>query len=168
MAKRKRKARQTRTIELVDGKIRLTVPGSYRKLVPEELTQLVSESKGDVCGLRDTQGSATIIAEAQRLGLIASKVGKPQIVCQNSERSLAKALAGHDFVCDGFFETKVAGEAASGYRYHYQADVPLFGELVCVRHGCLMLTLTVSDARAKQRRVSPIFEGVLASVTFAE
>ena len=166
MAKRKRKVRQTRTIELLDGQIRMTVPGSYRKLTPEELEKLVVGSKGDVCGLQDTQGTTRVIAEAQRLGLLASRVGKPGIVCQNSERKMAQALFAHDYELDGFFETTVAGEQAAGYRYHYMGDVALFGQMVVVRSGRLLLSLSVVDSRQRERRVLPAFEAMLASVTF--
>lgn len=168
MAKRKKKVRQTRGVELLDGRIHMSVPGSYRRLTAEELAKLVSGAKGDVQGFRDTQGNTTLVAEAQRLGFLASKVGRPQLVCQNSERGMARSLAANGYELEGFFEKEVAGEQATGFLYHYVGDVAFFGEMVSVRSGKILLTLTVADARAKERRTLQAFDAVLASIAFGE
>lgn len=153
---------------LINGELRLAYPEGFRELDAGEIAQVFNDGYPDRRGIRDEERHALLIVAWKVSGEKVTKLASTKSLAERAEKLLAKGYrkARVPYGCHGFFESRLCGEEAWGFRYDYAVQgVEQTAETVIFKNGACCYTLQYTTRTANAPENLEAYESILASLT---
>ena len=104
---------------VVNGEISIDIPEGFRILNGEELNALYADSNPNRWGMTDDERHMVVSIFWHKNNPLLTLLAGAKDACKATERKLSKALRGHEYVLEGFFQRSLCGKQAYGFRHRY-------------------------------------------------
>lgn len=103
----------------VNGELSFSFPDRFKVLSESEMDAMYKDGNHDRVGILDEENQTIVVVFWHKAGALVSKLAGAKEVCRAYEHRLSKRLADHGYIFEGFFERKVCGLDAHGFRHRY-------------------------------------------------
>lgn len=103
----------------VNGELSFTFPDRFRIMSEAEMDSMYRDSNHDRAGILDETNQTVVVVFWHKAGRFVSKLAGSKEICRASENRISKRLSKFGYVFDGFYERKICGLDAYGFRHRY-------------------------------------------------
>lgn len=148
-----------------DDRLGVELPEGFSVMLHEELQVMYGMDYAAMWGARDESRHAVLAVIWKDSGELITKLASEKSLAKRVEKALLKRYRASGYRCDGFFEGRVAGKGASGFRYTCQPEgIPHECEVMVFKNGARCYTLYYYTRQTAAQENRPVYEGVLASL----
>lgn len=117
------------------NELKLSFMDGFREMTEDEIKQLNFYKDGPGVCVKDPQRHILITVGWNKTTFGTLMISAKE-AAQNAESKISKPMQANGYQLDSFYERKLGGEKACGYRYHYTAqDIKMTGETWVVKRN---------------------------------
>lgn len=153
---------------LINGELKISLPEGFREMTPDEMRQGFGDDYPDRLGVRDEERHIIFAVTWKVSNEAASKIASTKSLAERAEKLIRKGYkkARIEYNCHGFFEKRLCGQEAWGFRYDYAVQgVGQTAETTVFKNGISCYTLQYLSRTADAAANLEVYEGILNSMS---
>jgi len=152
----------------INDQIVIDVPDGFHVMGKAELKEVYNDENVDRWGMVNKDDHMVVTVYWHKSSRLLSAIVNEAEVCKSTEKRLHKLLKNYDYELLGFFQRKVCGENASGFRHRYLLQgIPCISEVFVFKHGATCYTIYSYTREECEETNRPVLNEVIESIAYA-